>query len=126
MISKFFTFFTVVIAFSMIISACSGEPVDDPMAAEGKKLVAANCLGCHPIDPSQPRIGPDLVGLSDRLTASGNIAVAVLEESIRQPGKEIAPGYQDLMPSADLLGLGDEEIEAIITYLGTLTEQGVE
>ncbi|MEN8241240.1 MAG: cytochrome c [Chloroflexota bacterium] len=126
MTSKSFTILLIVISLSLGFTACSDSPEGDPLAAQGKKLYAANCLSCHPIDPSQPRVGPDLAGLSDKLTASGLDAAAVLEESIREPGKEITEGYQDLMPAAAVLGLGDEEISALISYLENLSDEHVD
>ena len=120
--SKFLMIILAAVSLGLLFSACSDSPVGDPPAAEGKKLYAANCLSCHPIDPSQPRVGPDLVGLSARLSSSGRDAAGFFEESIREPEKEISAGFQNLMPSADLLGLSDAEIEAVLAYLAILTE----
>jgi mono/diheme cytochrome c family protein len=105
---------------SFAFTACSGNAGSDPLVVQGEKLFTANCLSCHPIDPGQPRVGPDLVGLGPRLQASGQDAAAILGESIREPGKVLSTGYQDLMPSADLLGLNMEDIEALTAYLISL------
>ena len=120
MLPKKFSILLVILLLGMALNACSGSPAGDPLIAEGEKLFSAKCLSCHPTDPEQPRVGPDLVGLGARLQASGKEAAAVLGESIRQPGKVLSTGYQDLMPSADVLGLNAEDIEALTAYLISL------
>jgi mono/diheme cytochrome c family protein len=103
------------------VGAC-GSADQDPLVAQGERLYKNNCLSCHPTDPTQPRVGPYLVGLGANLEASGQDATTVLEESIRNPGSVITTGYQDLMPPAEVLGLGDTEIEALVAFLLALEE----
>lgn len=103
------------------LSAC-GTSEEDPQLAVGERLFTANCLSCHPPNPASPRVGPLLVGLGANLQAAGWDAAALLEDSIRYPSREITTGYQDLMPAAEVLGLSDEDINALVAYLLNLSE----
>ena len=102
------------------LAACGGEPQEDPVLAQGEKLFNTHCLACHPTDVSQPRVGPNLVGLGISLETSGEDAAASLEESIRFPSQVITSGYQDLMPAPEVIGLDDADIETLVVFLLTL------
>ena len=102
------------------LSACGSSIDQDPLIAQGERLYNNNCLSCHPTDPGQPRVGPLLVGLGANLEAGGQDASAILEDSIRNPSSVITTGYQDLMPDAELLGLNDADVDALIQFLLTL------
>ena len=119
--SKLFLIVLVITTICIPLAACSSSSAEVSSTAAGEKIYAANCLSCHPTDPNQPRVGPDLVGLSDTLRDSGMDADFILKESIIEPGKEITPGYQDLMPSADLLGLSEMDVDALVAFLSSLS-----
>jgi cytochrome c2 len=119
---KKFTVLGIILLLSIFFAACSGTTDGDPLLTQGEKLYTTNCLSCHPIDPEQPRVGPYLVGLGTRLQASGQDAADIFGESIREPGKVLSTGYQNLMPAADVLGLSEEDIQALIAYLISLEE----
>lgn len=112
--------FLTAVLFAFILPACGPSENQDPLLTEGERLYKANCLSCHPLDSSQPQVGPHLVGLGSEMAAAGLDAAALLEESIRQPGVVITSGYQDLMPAADVLGLSDSDIDALVAYLLSL------
>lgn len=117
--SKFCLIFLLIITF---ISACSSSLNDGSLAAQGETLFVANCIACHPTDTAQPHVGPNLIGLASRLENSGQDSASSLKESIQKPGDVLSTGYQDLMPPANVLGLTDEDIDALIVYLINLTE----
>jgi mono/diheme cytochrome c family protein len=117
-----FTVLGVILLLGIFLAACSGSSKGDPLLTKGEKLYTTNCLSCHPTDPEQPRVGPYLVGLGAQLQASGQDAEDILQESIREPGKVLSTGYQNLMPAADVLGLSGEDIDALVAYLIGLEE----
>ena len=116
MSSKYSNILLLSLLFCLTLTACSNSTEENPLAAEGKKVYATNCLGCHPLNLSKPNVGPDLAGLDSD---------AILEESIREPGKQVTTGYQNLMPSADQLGLSDADIKALLRYLTSLSKTKV-
>ncbi len=104
----------------------------DPLAVQGEELFAT-CLACHAVDghPSQTvpsRVGPNLTHFAEREAFAGYIfdspfgqqvekpeeAMENLRQWLRDPAS-IKPGSQ--MPN---LNLSEEEIDALIAYLGTL------
>lgn len=109
--------FVIFLVINAGLSACTTGIERDPLASEGEQIFSANCLSCHPVDPDQPNVGPSLLGLNASLLNSGQDPAVYIEESIRLPGKMITPGYQNLMPAAEVLGLSDEEVQALVHYL---------
>jgi mono/diheme cytochrome c family protein len=120
MSAKYFRIFLFSLLFCLAFTACSSSTEADLLVTQGEKIYTANCLGCHPSDAGQPSVGPNLVGLSTSLRDAGLDVKSILEESIREPGKQIATGYQNLMPSADSLGISNADIDALLAYLSTL------
>lgn len=90
----------------------------------GERLFAARgCIGCHSIVGAR-NVGPPLDGLvgTVRELADGSkpIAdVAYLRSALVSPSSAIPVGYEDEMPSYGSL-LDDDEIDAVIAYLGTI------
>ena len=103
----------------------SGDTPEDPAAAAGQQLAAANCTGCHTIDGSDAT-GPTWLGLfgSEVTLEDGSTVTAdeeYLRESILEPAAKVHQGFAPIMPS--FAGqLSDEEINQIIAYIATLTE----
>lgn len=96
-----------------------------PVAAgdprRGEALVrahpAAACLNCHMIGGKGSAIGPALDGVGGRLSA------AQIRESLLEPGKVLARGYESLgvspMPPMGLI-LKPQEVADVEAYLATL------
>ena len=83
------------------------------------------CLSCHSIDGSA-LIGPSWLGLygSERQFEDGSTAVAdeeYLRGAILNPGDQVVADYPNIMPAAYSF-LTDEELNAIVEYIKTLSE----
>lgn len=96
----------------------------------GKKLMDAHgCFSCHAVGDEKNDMGPTLQGLyGGKVTVTDNGAEktltaddAYLEESIRDPGKLLVKGYDNIMPpDADL---SKEQMDAMLEYLRSLASQ---
>ncbi|UCI29337.1 cytochrome c oxidase subunit II [Mesorhizobium sp. B4-1-4] len=96
----------------------------ETLAASGEKLFRAlGCSGCHG-NSSKVR-APSLAGIFGRPVALANQQTVIADErylrdSILVPNKEIAAGYEPVMPSFD--GLVDEgELQMLLAYLKSLS-----
>lgn len=111
------------------LTASAGEP------ARGRRIVldreAGNCLICHrlpePNEPFQGDLGPDLSGIGKRLTA-GQIRLQLVDRSRLNP-QTLMPAYHRVeglkRVAARYRGkpvLTAQEIEDVVTYLGTLMQ----
>lgn len=97
---------------------------DESLAEGGGRLFRAlGCSGCH--GPSSKVRAPDLTGIYGKPVALSNSQTvmadeAYLRDSILQPAKQIAAGYDPIMPSFD--GLIDEsELQMLVAYLKSLS-----
>jgi cytochrome c oxidase subunit 2 len=93
---------------------------------EGRRLFhEKGCSGCH--IGSSAIHAPPLEGIYGKQVplSNGEVVTAdepYLRDSILLPGKQIAAGYENLMPS--FTGhISEAEIMQIITYLKSLSEQ---
>jgi cytochrome c oxidase subunit 2 len=100
----------------------------ETLAQEGGKLFRAlGCSGCH-VNSSKVR-APSLDGVYGRPVALSSHQTVMADErylrdSILDPGKEVADGYEPVMPSFD--GLIDEgELQMLVAYLKSLSPGGV-
>lgn len=93
---------------------------------DGAALAASQgCLGCHS-DDGTPRVGPSFKGLygSQREVSKAGKELTLLADrdylkrAIREPGAEIAEGFQPLMPPYP--ALTDEQLEQLLDYLESL------
>jgi cytochrome c oxidase subunit 2 len=105
----------------------SGQGGGETLAAAGEKLFRAlGCSGCHG-NSSKVR-APPLENVYGRPVALADHQTVIADErylrdSILQPAKEIAAGYDPVMPSFD--GLVDEsELQMLLAYLKSLSPQG--
>ncbi len=90
----------------------------------GETLFAARgCTGCHSIVGAR-NVGPPLNGLmgTERFLVDGStqtVDLAYLRSALVSPSSAVPVGYEDEMPSYGSL-LDDDEMDAVIAYLGTL------
>jgi cytochrome c2 len=83
----------------------------------GKKLFVS-CATCHSTGTDK-LVGPGLAGVYQRAATRTSLdADSYIEQSIRQPGAFIVPGFQGKMPSFSYLS--DQDISNILAYLKTL------
>jgi len=102
--------------------AAQGE--SESLARGGEKLFRAlGCSGCH--GPSSKVRAPDLAGVYGRPVALADKRTVLADErylrdSILQPAREVAAGYEPVMSSFD--GLVDEaELQMLVAYLKSLS-----
>lgn len=100
-------------------SGGAGATVDTGGDVDGAEVFITNCSSCHSTD-SDKKVGPGLAGIGDRAGSrvTGLSADEYLEQSLRDPGAFIVEDFPAVMPSWS--GLGDESIDALVTYLKTL------
>jgi cytochrome c551/c552 len=89
-------------------------------AAAGEAVFSANgCGSCHTFKPanSTGTIGPDL----DKVLKGKD--KAFIHESISDPNKDIAPGFQaDIMPQTFGQSLSPDQLKALVDYLSQVTQ----
>jgi cytochrome c oxidase subunit 2 len=101
----------------------SAQPEGDDLAHEGAALfVARGCSGCHA--PSSNVHAPRLAGLYGRQVqlADGRTVTAdeaYIRDSILQPKRDVAAGYEPIMPSFAGL-ISDGEIQSLTAYIRSL------
>ena len=104
----------------------SQGPTTQSLAAQGETLFRAlGCSGCH--GPNSSVRAPDLSGvyghpvaLASRRTVIADDAY--LRNSILQPTKDIAAGYEPIMPSFDGL-IEEADLSKLIAYLKSLSPE---
>jgi cytochrome c oxidase subunit 2 len=98
----------------------AGPTTPESLAGEGSRYFhSLGCSGCH--ENSEVVHAPSLAGLYDEPVplASGEMVTAdddYLRDSILKPGKQIARGFQNIMPSYQGL-VSEEQIIALIAYI---------
>lgn len=107
----------------------SNRPVGETIAARGRRLFTAlGCSGCH--EPGGTVKAPHLAELylSPVALESGEVIIAdrqYIRDSILMPERDIVAGFENIMPSFS--GLIDEtELMALVAYIISLSEEGVE
>lgn len=99
------------------------ETPRESLAGRGETLFRKHgCSGCHA--PESGLHAPDLAGIAGRRIplANGDFATAdsaYLRDSILLPGKQIAAGYENLMPSYSGI-LSEAKIAALVAYIQSL------
>ncbi len=90
-------------------------------ASRGQALFAQNgCNACH-MTTAATLVGPGLAGIGDRAgtRVPGLSADAYIEQSIRDPGVFLVPGFQNLMLPT-FKDLPPQTVADLIAYLKTL------
>jgi cytochrome c oxidase subunit 2 len=101
-------------------------PEDMTPAEKGAAVVAKQgCGSCHSLDGSEP-VGPTWLGLfgSERTLEDGSTVVAdelYLRKSILEPAAQGVANFPLIMPVYEGV-LSDEDVDAIIEYIKTLSE----
>jgi cytochrome c oxidase subunit II len=89
-------------------------------AAQGAKLfVAQGCNSCHTFRPAKAtgKVGPDLDDLQQAASGAGQEIKLFVKESIENPNKYIAPGFQpNVMPNFGQT-LTPSQVDALVQYL---------
>jgi cytochrome c oxidase subunit 2 len=83
-------------------------------------FASAGCAGCHIFTPagSKGAIGPNLDNLVSAAEKAGQDPAAYVREAIVDPGKVLAPGYQDgVMPASYGETLSRAELDSLVAYL---------
>jgi cytochrome c oxidase subunit 2 len=106
----------------------AAQPQGDDLAQEGAALFRSfGCSGCHA--PGSAVHAPNLAGVygSPVPLSDGRVATAddaYLRDSILQPKKDVAAGYQPIMPSFAGV-VGDDDLIRLVAYIKSLkTSQG--
>jgi cytochrome c oxidase subunit 2 len=103
------------------------QPHSDSIAAEGEALFRSlGCSGCH--DPSSNVHAPDLRNLyGHRIPLQDGRFVIVdeayIRDSILLPRKDIAAGFEPIMPSFSNI-VDDSQITRLVAYIKSLGDKG--
>jgi cytochrome c oxidase subunit II len=84
-------------------------------------FTSAGCGGCHAFEPAgtDAEVGPALDDLAARAEAAGTAPDDFIRQSIVDPNAVVAEGYQpDVMPTTYESTLSDEQLDALVQYLG--------
>lgn len=108
---------------AVLASACSSAaPQGDPERGR-MRFAEVGCNGCHMVEGVGGMIGPDLSGIASaplREPDRWPSVEAYLRESIVEPQAYLVPRYPPDMPTAERLGLSDQDIDDLVGYLLTL------
>ena len=113
-----------------VVVTARDAPLVSNAASEGERVFNDRTLGacnvCHSVRPGDDGVGPSLAGIgtnaADRVP--GLDAAGYIRQSIYLPDQYVVEGY----PAGQMLPiyrdrLSEEELEALIAYLLTLTEE---
>ena len=110
----------------------ASESEDEVSLVERGQTVAQNtgCLACHSTDGS-PMVGPTWQGAygHEVTLANGETVMAdeeYIRESIRDPDAKIVQGYPNSMPAYGESQISADELEALIAYIKSLSDEGDE
>lgn len=101
----------------------AAQPQADDLAKEGEALFRSlGCSGCHA--PASAVHAPDLHGVYGAPVplADGRVALAdeaYLRDSILMPKRDVAAGYQPIMPSFEGV-IGEDELVRLVAYVKSL------
>ena len=124
--------FALLIALTLVLTACGGSDSGsgDANVDAGKDLFAetvigsqAGCITCHSLDAGTVVVGPSMAGIGTRAgsTVSGQSAEDYLKESILNPDAHVVDGFTaGTMPQVWADELNDEQVDQLVAYLLTL------
>jgi cytochrome c oxidase subunit 2 len=100
-------------------TSAAGAVADTGGDADGEAIFASNCTACHSTGDNKV-VGPGMAGIGDRAGSqvAGLDADAYIEQSLREPAAFVVDGFPSVMP--EWSHLGDDSIDALVTYLKTL------
>jgi ferredoxin/mono/diheme cytochrome c family protein len=113
----------------LLVTAFDESP--DPLAEQGRQVFTdaqqGGCDVCHSVEVGRALVGPSLAGIAARAADAvpGLDAETYLRQSILQPDAFVVDGYRagQMLPIyRDRLS--DDQLEAVVAYLLTLTEGG--
>ncbi len=102
-----------------------GEAPAGGLVAEGEAIFASQgCSGCHseqdsPVAPTLHGIYGKEIALADGSTVT--VDDDYLYESISDPGAKLAKGYNDIMPKNYGADLSEDQIQALVAYIKSLS-----
>lgn len=104
-----------------------GGAPEDPQAAAGQQIYQNQCMACHTVN-GDDGTGPTWLNLygSEVTLADGSTVTAddaYIKESILQPAAKVHEGFQPIMPPFQL---SDDDINALIAYMRTLSENAAQ
>ncbi len=140
---KFIKYFLILVVLLMV--GCSVPLTDENGAQEEKTSVEAAvsgevalgqevyetggssgvpCLACHTLDGTNT-VGPTFKGIADVAgdRVDGVSAEEYLRQSITNPGAYIVVGYSNAMNQNYASSLSEEEIDTVVAYLLTLSDE---
>jgi cytochrome c oxidase subunit 2 len=97
---------------------------DDPVMRGEQVAQQYGCTACHSSDGSE-LAGPTWMGLFGSTVALSDGSTVLVDsayviESIREPGKDIVQGYQNIMPANIGADLTDEQLNDLVAYIESL------
>jgi len=124
--------FLLVCVLAGLLVGCSSSsapdaPKLDPNSAEGRGAALfsgkGRCATCHSLSPNVTIVGPSLAGVAIRAADREPplTAAEYLEESIMDPDRVKAPGFEMLQMDTSLAkSLTTDEISDLVAYLLTM------
>lgn len=110
----------------IVLAACASPQTPPDPLAEGQRLFAIWCSGCHTTVADGPTaLGPSLAGIATRATSNpdGLSAAEWLMRETVSPNTTLAPGFAPgLMPADYGERLSAEQLDALVAYMLTFTE----
>jgi mono/diheme cytochrome c family protein len=100
-------------------TSAAPAPAGDPAA--GKALFSAQgCSACHTFTPagSSASVGPNLDNLAaDAQKANRGSVEQYAEESIKDPGAYVVPGYPNGVMPTNFGQLGDKKVADLVAFI---------
>lgn len=130
--NRLFTAPILILPAALLIAALSlgaglaEQPTFTPeQIAEGERIYAASCRGCHSLGDGRQTVGPDLIGISELREREFIVRYTVEPDVMRAEGHPIAlelaeAGYRVAMPNR---GIAREQAEWILAYIDQRTAE---
>lgn len=122
---RFFTVFFFCAA--LVITGCTptnatptGRPAYGELIYREGKGEAPACINCHALSGDDFSLGPNMIGLKNRLpleVTAGQTVEDYLHESIVNPNAYLVPGYRNIMYGLYAEHLNEQDLSDLIAYL---------